>query len=132
MNAPRETFELTLTRFIRAPHERVYDAFVTPALIGAWQCPRGMSVKASADACVGGAYRLQTRARDGSLHVALGNYTELQRPARIAYTWAWEGGGPLPEGLHTRVEVDLVARDGGTELRMRHIPSFVTTDPQAK
>jgi glutathione S-transferase len=131
MNAPRETFELTLTRFIRAPREKVYDAFVTPALLSQWQCPRGMSVEASADARVGGAYRLQMRARDGSQHVAFGHYSELRRPEHLAYTWAWEGGGPLPEGLYTHIEVDLVARDGGTELRMRHggFPAAAAVEP---
>lgn len=120
MNAPQPTFELTLNRFIRASREQVYDAFVTPALLAAWHCPRGLAVDASADARVGGAYRLQMRARDGSCFTAAGEYLELQRPQRLAYTWAWEGGGPLPDGLKTLVEVDLVARDGGTELRMRH------------
>jgi len=120
MNAPQDRFELTLTRFIRATREKVFDAFVTPELMGAWNCPRGLAVQASADARVGGVYRLQMSARDGSRFVASGQYVELQRPARLAYTWSWEGAGPLPAGLNTLVEVDLLARDGGTELRMRH------------
>jgi len=120
MNAPHETFVLTLTRFFRAPREQVYDAFVKPELMSAWQCPRGMLVDASADARVGGAYRLQMKARDGSQFAVAGQFVELKRPERLAYTWAWDGGGTMPEGLHTLIEVDLVSRDGGTELHMRH------------
>ena len=120
MNAPHETFELTMTRFIRAPREKVYDAFVTPELMSAWNCPRGMAVEASADARVGGAFRMQMRARDGTRFAVTGNFVELKRPERLAYTWAWEGGGPMPEGMSTLIEVDLVSRDGGTELCMRH------------
>jgi glutathione S-transferase len=120
MNAPNETFELTLTRFIRAPREKVWDAFVTPSLMAQWNCPRGATVEASAEARAGGAYRLQMRARDGTRFTAAGHYVELQRPERLVYTWGWEGGGPLPDGLQTWIEVDLQARDGGTELRMRH------------
>ncbi|NRF67065.1 SRPBCC domain-containing protein [Aquincola sp. S2] len=120
MNAPNETFELTLTRFIRAPREKVYDAFVTPSLMAAWNCPRGMVVEASAEAHVGGAYRLQMRARDGTRFEVNGHYVELKRPERLSYTWTWAGGGPMPEGLQTLIEVELIARDGGTALTMRH------------
>ncbi|MGM9486823.1 SRPBCC domain-containing protein [Ideonella sp. YS5] len=116
-----ETFELKLNRFFRAPRERVYDAFVKPELMSAWQCPRGMSVvEASSDARVGGSYRVQMRARDGTRFDVGGQYVELDRPARLSYTWAWEGGGPMPEGMQTLIEIDLVERDGGTELRMLH------------
>ncbi|MFO1337173.1 MAG: SRPBCC domain-containing protein [Burkholderiaceae bacterium] len=120
MNAPHETFTLNMTRFLRAPREKVFDAFVTPALMAAWQCPRGMQVEASADARVGGAYRLQMKARDGSRFAVTGQFVELQRPARLAYTWAWENMPAMPAGLRTLIEVDLVERDGGTELRMQH------------
>jgi glutathione S-transferase len=120
MNAPHETFELTMQRFIRAPREKVFEAFITPSLMSAWQCPRGMRAEASAEARVGGAYRVEMRARDGARFVAFGRFVELRRPERAAYTWAWEGGGPMPEGLQTLIEVDLIARDDGTEVRMRH------------
>ena len=116
-----ETFELQLTRFFRAPRERVYDAFVDPELMSAWQCPRGMAViEASADARVGGNYSLRMRARDGTTFGVGGQYVELNRPARLSYTWAWEAGSPMPEGMQTLIEIDLVERDGGTEMRMLH------------
>jgi len=117
---PNETFELTMTRFFRAPREKVYAAFVQPELMGAWQCPRGMAVEVSADVRVGGAYRLQMRARDGRQYAVGGQFVELSPPDRLSYTWAWEGDGPVPAGLQTVIEVDLVSRDGGTEMRMHH------------
>jgi glutathione S-transferase len=131
MNAPAQTFELTLTRFFRAPREKVYDAFVTPALMSAWQSPRGMAVvEASAEARVGGAFRLQMRARDGTRFAVGGQYVELDRPGRLAYTWAWEEGTPMPAGMRTLIEIDLVDKDGGTELRMRH-SGFLAADISA-
>jgi glutathione S-transferase len=128
MNAP--TFELTLNRFLRAPRERVWDAFVDPSLMSAWMCPRGMSMQAQAQAEVGGAYRVQMQARDGSRFVAGGRYVELRRPERVAYTWGWEDGSMLPDGQQTLIEVDLEERDGGTELRMRHsgLPTAASRD----
>jgi glutathione S-transferase len=69
---------------------------------------------------VGGAYRVQMRARDGTPFGVGGQYVELNRPARLSYTWSWEAGSPMPEGMQTLIEIDLVERDGGTELRMLH------------
>jgi glutathione S-transferase len=120
MNAPNETFEATMTRFIRATPEQVYAAFVKPELLARWQCPRGMAVEATAEAHVGGSYRLAMRARDGSRFVVIGQYTALEPARRVGYTWAWEGGGPIPEGTFTQIDVELTPRDGGTELCMRH------------
>lgn len=120
MNTATAELQLRITRFIRAPRERVFDAFVTAETMSAWQCPRGMRVAAAtADARVGGAWRVEMRARDGSSHVVGGRYRELQRPDRLAYSWQWQGDGPMP-GIETQVEVVLVARDGGTELRLVH------------
>ena len=131
MNAPQNTFELTLSRFFRAPREKVYDAFVTPELMSAWQCPRGMTVvEASADAHVGGTFRVQMRARDGTRFAVGGQFVELDRPGRLSYTWAWEEGSPMPAGMRTLIELDLVERDGGTELRMRH-SGFLNADMSA-
>lgn len=120
MNAP-ERFTLTLSRFIRASREKVFDAFATQAGLTAWMCPRGMQVRsAQVDPRVDGAWRIEMQARDGSLHVVGGRYKQLQRPSRLAYSWQWEGDhGPMPN-VETLVEVDLSEKEGGTELRMSH------------
>jgi glutathione S-transferase len=60
------------------------------------------------------------QARDGTRMALGGTYREVARPARLVYTWAWQGEHSLMAGIHTLVEVDFVARDGGTELRLRH------------
>ena len=116
-----ETFTLQLSRFIRAPREKVFDAFVTKELMSAWMGPRGMHIpEVSADARVDGAWRIEMRARDGTCFRVGGRYRELQRPERIAYTWQWEGEhNPMP-GVETLIEVELIEKDGGTLLRMRH------------
>jgi len=118
MNAP-ERFELQLSRFIRAPREKVFDAFVTEAGMRAWMGPRGTRVpEASVDARPGGLWRVVMVSRDGSRYSVGGAYREFARPERLVFTWRWEGA-PLP-GVETLVEVDFAAREGGTELRMRH------------
>ena len=62
MNAP-ERFTLQLTRFIRAPRDKVFDAFVKPEMLAAWMGSRGTQVdSAQADAREGGAWRVAMHA----------------------------------------------------------------------
>ena len=61
----RDTFDLTLTRTIRAPRAKVFDAFVNPDQLRRWFGPRGHAVaEATVDAKIGGRYRL-VHAADG-------------------------------------------------------------------
>ena len=113
------TFELTLTRFIRAPREKVFDAFVTEAGMKGWMCPRGMTIpEMKLDARVGGGFRLTMRARDGDQFTAQAHYREIARPERLVYTWQWVGES-MPN-VETLITVTLAPREGGTEVRMTH------------
>jgi glutathione S-transferase len=114
------TFELQLNRFIRAPREAVFDAFVDPAKLAKWYCPRGMSVpEVKADARAGGTYRIVMQGRGGDRHVVGGTYRELRRVDFLSYTWRWEEGSMMGDA-ETLIEVRLADKDGGTELEMRH------------
>lgn len=120
MNAP-ERFTLTMTRFIRAPREKVFDAFTTEAGLAAWMGPRGMRVRSShADPRVGGAWRVEICNRDGYALVVGGQYKQLQRPTSIVYTWQWEGANSPMPGVETLIEVALTEKEGGTEMQMTH------------
>lgn len=125
------TFHLEMTRQIRAPRERVFDAFTDQAALAQWHCPRGMHVlDVHADARVGGTYRLVIGARDGERHIVGGEYQKIDRADFLAYTWQWEGDAPLPAGMRTLIEVTLTDKDGGTHLHMRHsgFPDAATRD----
>ena len=115
------TFELQMSRFIRAPREAVFDAFVNPTKLAAWYCPRGMFVpEMSVDPRVGGAYRIVMQRRDGGArHIVGGKYRELQRADFLAYTWQWEEGS-MAAGVETLIEVRFTDKEGGTEINMRH------------
>ena len=113
-------FQLEMERLIRAPREKVFDAFTSQAALSAWHCPRGMTVvEATADARVGGAYRIVMGGRDGSRHIAAGEYQKIERPGFLAYTWCWENGA-MPPDLKTLIEVTLTEEKGVTRLHMRH------------
>ena len=116
-------FSLTMTRFIRAPRDKVFDAFATAAGLASWMGPRGSRTRnVTADPRVGGAWRAELVHGDGSSHSVGGHYRTLSRPARLVYTWQWEGAGaanPMP-GVETVIEIDLAEKDGGTLLTMTH------------
>jgi len=113
------SFELQLSREIRAPRERVFDAFVTETAMRNWMCPRGMTIPAlEVDARVGGGFRLTMRARDGDQFTAVAAYREITRPERLVYTWQWVGEG-MPN-VETLITVTFAERGGATEVRMTH------------
>lgn len=112
-------FELRLSREIRAPREKVFDAFVAEAAMRQWMCPRGMTIPAlECDARVGGGFRITMRARDGEEFRVAATYREIARPERLVYTWQWVGGG-MPN-VETLVTVTFAERDGATRVHMTH------------
>ena len=120
MSTQAATFELEMTRFIRAPREKVFEAFTDEAAMAAWHCPRGLHVgEVSADARVGGRYRITMVTRDGTVHGTSGIYQVIERPAFLAYTWIWDGEGDMAART-TLIEITLTEKDGGTQLHMRH------------
>ena len=113
------THDLTLIRFIRAPRERVFDAFVQAEHARRWMCPRGMSVpEVLFDARAGGSFRVTMQARDGSKFVAGGMYREFVRPEKLLYSWRWER--KATPGAETAIGIAFIARAAGTEIRMTH------------
>jgi len=120
MNTQAATFELEMTRFIRAPREKVFDAFTNEAALAAWHCPRGLQVgEVTVDVRVGGRYRIGMVTRDGKTYGSSGIYQVIERPSFLAYTWAWDGEGDI-SARTTLIEITLTEKDGGTQLHMRH------------
>ncbi len=123
------SFHLEIERFIRAPREKIFDAFTQESLLKAWHCPRGMRVvEASCDARVGGSYHIAMMSRDGTRHGVGGVYQAIERPEFLAYTWRAEQGAGVD--ITTLIEVRLTPKDGGTLLHMRHtgFPSVEVRD----
>lgn len=118
MNKPA-TFDLTLRRSIRAPRERVFDAFVKPEMMKAWMCPRGMTLPVcETDPRVGGTFRITMRSRDREEFTAAGTYREVVRPERLVYTWEWQGREMPP--METLITVTFREAAGVTEVEMNH------------
>jgi len=113
-----------LTRTFPAPREDVFDAWVNPEVLKRWWAAvQGWTTpEATTDPRVGGRYRLAMGdPSTGEVRVVVGEYVEVRRPERLAYTWSWEGDPAEHAGEKTLVTVDFSeADDGGTKVLLVH------------
>jgi len=118
---------LTLTRVIRAPRARVYEAWTDPEVIKQWFGPVGMYCpSATSDARVGGAYSLAAQPTPAAIAadpacanrggIATGSYTRIVPNELLEFTWkpSWN------PGEQSLVTISLRDVDGGTEITLRH------------
>src|SRR3954451_16215617 len=102
MPATEDQTVLRLTHRFEAPRERVFDAWTNPELLRRWWAAgEGWDTPhAEVDLRPGGRYRLSMHDPDsGNVHTVGGEYTDVSRPHRLAYTWAWEGESDSGESL---------------------------------
>jgi uncharacterized protein YndB with AHSA1/START domain len=114
--APATSVEVRRT--IRAPQQRVFDAWTKPDEVKRWHSP-GPSVvrEADMDLRVGGAWSLLMHNAQGEDHWVRGVYREVDPPRRIVYTWGWDTPG---RATNTVVTVEFHDRGGSTEVVVRH------------
>jgi len=111
--------ELVIDRKFAAGPEMVFAAWTDPALVAGWFGPQGLQVSdLDIDLKVGGAYRIAMLNTDGSPHIAVGVYREIDPPSRLSFTWAWQSDGVA--GNESLVEIEFEAVDGGTLMHFRH------------
>ncbi|MEX2321416.1 MAG: SRPBCC domain-containing protein [Saccharospirillum sp.] len=108
---------LSVTRTIKAPIERVYNAWLDPSTLAQFMMPgEGMSVpKADTDPRVGGRFAITMAAGSDELPHG-GEYKELNPHNRIVFTWE----SPFSiEGSTVTVELNEVAE--GTQVELTHV-----------
>ena len=104
--------ELTITRMLDAPAERVWRAFTDPAALAAWFWPASFGTKATATVAVDGTYRI---AAVSPAMAVSGRYLEVDPQHRLVFTWRWDG-----DATDSEVRIDLTAAGDKTELVVRH------------
>ena len=123
---------LTITRHVHAPITKVFKAWTDPSALTKWFAPSDplSSPHADMDLRVGGRYRIEIRAADGTVSTASGTFKEIRPPKRLAFTWTWHTDGhdassePAPETL---VTVQFHDRDQVTDVILTH-EHFLTPD----
>ena len=102
---------------IRAPRERVFDAWLNPDRLARFLCAGDTHVaRIEVEARVGGAFRV-VMANDKGSSDHRGQYLEIQRPERLRFTWA----SPATNGADTDVTVTFETTDEGTRVTLVHV-----------
>ena len=124
------THTITLHRVLRAPPDRVYRAFTTPAAMAKWLPPHGFTGTVhQMDAQVGGSWRMSfTNLSSGNGHSFGGRYVELVPGQLLKYTSVFDDPN-LPGEMLTTITLQPVFC--GTELQavQQGIPAVIP--PQA-
>jgi uncharacterized protein YndB with AHSA1/START domain len=114
---PGEERVLHLERTFPASRPAVFRALTDPAGLAEWWGPRGFTAPSvESDLRVGGAYRIAMQPPTGDLFHLLGEFREVEPPARLAYTFRWDP--PHPDDRETLVVLSLEDRGGMTEVTL--------------
>ena len=112
---------LALRRRLKAPPEKVYEAWTVPEkMIGWWGASDAASRTAKADVRVGGRFHVGCRGNDGGQHDVSGIYKEVVPGRRLVFSWAWR---TTPERC-SLVTVDLKPDGDSTILTLTHEQFF--------
>jgi uncharacterized protein YndB with AHSA1/START domain len=109
---------LRIERTFQAPAEAVFDAWTSEEVMRRWwQAEIGWETAAAeVDLRVGGAVRVVMRDPEKDVEYGGGGtYTEIDPPARLAFTWVWDG-----DTRRTLIELDFEEADGVTTVRFAH------------
>jgi uncharacterized protein YndB with AHSA1/START domain len=111
---------LHMTRMIPAPIQKVWDAWTQPELLARWAAPEGIDhIEYDVDLKPGGAYTLRMKTPEGGQHTAVGVYTVVDAPHRLAYTWDWVEED-YHMGVETLVTVEFRPAGEATEVVLTH------------
>jgi uncharacterized protein YndB with AHSA1/START domain len=118
---------LRIERTFSAPAEKVFEAWTSEEVLRRWL--HGMTgwetPIAEVDLRVGGRVRVVMRNRaDGAEVGATGEYTVVDPPHRLAFTWVWDHD----PGNVQMIELEFSERDGATTVVM--INSGIPTERQ--
>jgi uncharacterized protein YndB with AHSA1/START domain len=102
-----------IERTFEAPVEDVFDAWTSPEVMRRWYhaAPDWETPVAEVDLRVGGTWRVLMRAPDGSEHELSGEYTEVERPHRLAMTCNFNDD---PSNSEQLVELTFSESQGST------------------
>jgi uncharacterized protein YndB with AHSA1/START domain len=104
---------------IEAPPESVFEAWTNSQQLMAWwgDDAKYRVTSRQDDFRVGGKWRAETKNADGAGHAVWGEYTRMERPLALAFTWKhdWDATGPI-----THVLIELTPTATGTHLKVTH------------
>jgi uncharacterized protein YndB with AHSA1/START domain len=124
-----EQLTLEIKRVLLAPIDAVFAALSDSNKLRKWWGPVGFTVSSlNFQPHVGERYRIEMQPRDGEAFHITGEFRDVDRPARLAYTFAYEE--PDEDDIETLVSLTLRDLGGSTEIVLTQGP-FKTEARQA-
>ncbi len=122
---------LRIERTFAAPVEKVFEAWTSEDVLRRWlhAMPDWETPTAEVDLRVGGRVRVVMRdPSDGAEHGATGEYSVVEPPHRLAFTWVWDDDPRNPQ----MIELEFSEREGETTVVMLNsgIPTERREDEQ--
>ena len=109
---------LRMTRTYQAPAERVFDAWTSEEVLRRWfhAGHDWGTPEAQVDLRVGGSVRVvMYDPGEGAEYGGGGEYTVVDPPRRLAFTWVWDH-----EPHETLIEIEFEEADGATTVHFTH------------
>jgi uncharacterized protein YndB with AHSA1/START domain len=119
--AQSDALTLEISRVLAAVPSVVFGAFSESSELVKWWGPQGFTIPSvDFQPRVGGRYRIEMQPPQGDPFSLIGQFREVEPPARLAYTFVWED--PDPDDVATLVT--LLFRDLGesTEVALTQGP----------
>jgi uncharacterized protein YndB with AHSA1/START domain len=115
--------ELTLEikRLLPAAPSVAFAAFSEPNELAKWWGPQGFTIPSvEFDPRVGATYRIEMRPPEGDSFNLIGEFRDVDPPARLAFTFVWED--PDPDDVETLVGLSFRDLGGSTEVALTQGP----------
>lgn len=104
--------DITVSRMIPAPPEKIFDAWIDPRIPGGpWFGPKKVILNAVVDGLFYHAVE-----HEGRIWPHFGRFTQLDRPRKIEHTWMSEA----TKGAESVVTLTLAPRGDQTEVTIHH------------
>ena len=110
-------YVLEIRRTFDAPAQKVFDAWTNEEVLRRWfrADPEWETPTAEVDLRVGGSLRLVMRdSKAGEDYGASGEYTVVDPPRRLAFTWSWDD----QDSERQLIELEFTETGEGTTVRM--------------
>jgi len=110
-----EELNLEMRRVLPQVPAAVFRAFSDPSELAKWWGPDGFTTGClEFDPRVGETYRIEMQPPEGDAFYLTGEFREVDPPARLAYTFAWED--PDPNDVETLVSLSFRDLGDSTEV----------------
>jgi uncharacterized protein YndB with AHSA1/START domain len=121
MTAQSGELRLEIERRLQAARAVVFRAFSDPDELARWWGPEGFTTPSlEFNPRVGTGYHIEMQPPQGDPFHLSGVFREVDPPARLAYTFAWEP--PDPDDVETLVELSFRDLGASTQVVLRQGP----------